>query len=191
MKIIYFTVILLSLGILYPNFELSAYPKHKMGAAFSSINGAGLSYLLEIDPYSAITLNGFAYYRGEEPPNKIKTYGSLGLGYQYNLHKSDLGRLFLNPAMSFWYLESKDYYFVKLNDEVFNITNNKLNRIYNIGIGLGYEFDLGKKFSLITNLEYFTQYSEAINFSNVIDRSPNGNNFTGFGGGLMIHYKFD
>jgi hypothetical protein len=185
-----FLSILVFCLLLVSQIKLQAYPKSKMGAAFSSINGAGLSYLMELDNYSAVTINGFAYYRGEEPPNKIKTYGSVGVGYQYNLHKSDLGRLFLNPGMSFWYLESKDYYYVKLNDEVYNITNNKLNRIFNLGIGVGYEFDLGKRFTLITNLEYFTQYSKSVNFSNVIDRSPNGNNFTGFGGGLMIHYKF-
>lgn len=184
-------LLLIAILIFVTRLEAKSYPKNKLGFAFSSINGAGLSYLMEIDHYSVININGFAYYTGEEPPFKIKTYGSFGVGYQYNLDKSDLGRLFINPGMSFWYLENKDYTIIKeQNDIERRVTNNKLDRIFNLGLGLGYEFDLGKNFSLTTNLEYFTQYSKSVSFSNVIDRSPNGSNFTGFGGGLMIHYKF-
>lgn len=170
--------------------KLFAYPKTQWGFAFSHINGAGISYLNQLDPYSAITINGIGFYKGDEPPYKMQTFANIGLGYQYIVTKSDLGRLFINPAISYWYLDDKNYKDVIESDKKIRITNNKINRLWNFGIGLGYEFDLNENFALTTNLEFLIQNSKASDNNSFIDRNPTGTYFRGVGGGLFIHYKF-
>lgn len=186
---IFFTLLSLNFFCLSLNLTL-AYPKTQWGFAFSHINGAGISYVNQLDPYSAITINGIGFYKGDEPPYKMQTFANIGFGYQYTFLKNDLGRLFINPAISYWYLDDKNYTDVIQSDKKLRITDNKINRLWNFGVGVGYEFSLNENFALTTNLEFLIQNSKVSDNNSFIDRNPSGTYFRGLGGGLFIHYKF-
>lgn len=185
-----FIIFLTLIFIFQINNQLLAYPKYSMGAGFSYLNGAGLAGLIEIDQTSVISINGFVYYKGDEPPFKIKTYGSFGIGYQYNLLKNDLGRLFINSGLSSWYLENRDYNIIKLeNDKTEKIQNNRLTRLLNYGIGIGYDLDISKRIHILATLDLIKQTKNNKAYDSFIFLS-NNNQHIGPSGGIAIYYRF-
>lgn len=185
-----FVILLFVVFIFHSNNNLLSYPKYSLGVGFSYLNGAGLAGLIELDNTSVISINGFVYYKGDEPPLIITTYGNFGLGYQYNLMKDDLGRLFINSGVSTWYLEDRDYTIKDLgNDKTEKVQNNRLTRIFSYGIGLGYDLDLSKNIHISGTIDLISQNKNNREYNSFIMLS-NNNNHIGIGGGIAIYYRF-
>ncbi len=166
------------------------YPKHQFGLGYSSISGAGLTYQLDIDKLNTLRLNFFAYYQGDEPPDKVKLYSNIGLEYQFNLFNNRSERAYFFSGMSYWLIEKRDYELGYVNDVLTKLADNELYRLYNFGLGLGYEVKFWERaaFSISLGLQY--QISEKSNLDKLFDRNPNGESFLGIGGGLGLRYTF-
>lgn len=183
-------IVLIIFSLLWVKAEVFSHTKDLWGVGFSHLSGSGISYLTSLDKNSSIEINGFAFYTGKEVPRIMQTYGNIGLGYQYYLHKSDLGELSLNPAASFWYVENRDYVELKENDRSIIVSTNSLNRILNLGVNLNYEFDLGKKFHLTTKVGTFHQITNKNNIENFLVLNGKGNKKILFTYGVFLHYSF-
>ncbi len=166
------------------------YPKHQFGLGYSSISGAGLTYQLDIDKLNTLRLNFFAYYLGDEPPDKVKLYSNIGLEYQYNLYNNRSERAYIFSGMSYWLIEKRDYELGYVNDILTKLADNELYRLYNFGLGIGYEVKFWERaaFSISLGLQY--QMSEKSNLDKLFDRNPTGESFFGIGGGLGLRYTF-
>jgi|GEM_PF-4827597 len=189
MKNVKFVILLIVIFIFQINNQVLSYPKYSLGVGFSYLNGGGLAGLIELDNTSVISINGFVYYKGDEPPFKITTYGSFGVGYQYNLIKNDLGRLFVNSGISTWYLENRDYSMKLENDETKKVQENRLSRLFNYGIGLGYDLDISKNIHISATVDLIKQTKNNKAYDSFVFLS-NNNDHIGFGAGLAVYYRF-
>ncbi len=166
------------------------YPKHQFGLGFSTISGSGLTYQLDIDKLNTLRLNFFAYYQGEEPPDKIKLYSNIGLEYQFNLYNNRTERAYLFAGGSYWLIEKRDYEWGYIKDIKTKIADNELYRLFNTGFGAGYEVKFWGRaaFSISLGLQY--QISEKSSLDKLFDRNPTGESFFGLGGGIGLRYTF-
>ncbi len=166
------------------------YPKHQFGLGFSTISGGGLAYQLDIDKLNSLRLNFFAYYQGEEPPDKLNLYGNIGLEYQYNLFNDRTNRTYLFAGTSYWLVEKRNYEWGIIKDIKTKLHDNELTRLFNTGLGLGYEVKFWGRaaFSVSLGLQY--QISEESNLDKLFDRNPSGDSFFGVGGGIGLRYTF-
>jgi hypothetical protein len=191
----YFKVICLVLLFLLAKGELEAnnsrrYPKHQFGLGFSSISGAGLTYQLDVSKVSSLQTNFFAYYQGEEPPDKVKLYANIGLEYQYNLFNDRETRYYLFSGASYWLIEKRDYKLGYVNDILTKLAENDLQRLYNFGLGIGYEIKFWGHAAFSASLGLQIQKSDESNLDKLFDRNPSGTSFFGLGGGIGIRYTF-
>ena len=181
--ILYSLVLLLCLGTLE-----AKYPQGQMGIELSTINGSGLSYQMEIDRHSAIKFNGFAYFFGN-PPDDVDYYFTLGVNYQRNIYKSFDHRVYGFIGTSIWYIEFNDVETVVENEFEREFTVTEIDRIWNAGLGLGYEYTFkdAVNFAFEVGLQY--QASESTSVTSWIDRDPAGLSFFGIGGSFGLRFK--
>lgn len=180
-----FIMFIVFLAIISSNLNLIA-KEQQVGVNFSSISGSGLSYHTQINKDIEITATGFLYYTGDGVSKDIDKAYLFGSELQYNLSESKDNRLFLFLGSSFWYLEKEMPRSIKINDKLINYTVLDINRIWNLGLGIGYEIPIMDiaKFNLGIGLQYQTSSNGGA--SRYIDRSPNGTSFLGIGGTLGL-----
>lgn len=166
------------------------YPKHQFGLGFSTISGGGLTYQLDIDKINTLRLNFFAYYQGEEPPDRVKLYANIGIEYQYNLYNNRKERAYVFTGMSYWLVEKRDYEWDYINDIKTKIADNELYRLFNTGLGLGYEVKFWGRAAFSVSLGVHFQISEESSLDKLFDRNPTGDSFIGIGGGIGLRYTF-
>lgn len=167
-----------------------SYPKHHFGIGYSMIRGGGLEYQIELNKISSLKFSFLAYYYGEEPPDDMSIYAVLGAEYQYNLFKNAKHRVFSFAAISHWHIEERDLNEYLISDLIIRERITELNRLNNIGIGLGYEYKLAKKTSIDiqTGLYYQNSFSSDTTPA-FIDRNPNGQSFFGLGAGITLKFQ--
>lgn len=180
-----FTTFIAFLIIISSGVKLCA-KEQQVGINFSSISGSGLSYHTQLNKNIEFTATGFLYYTGDGVSKDIDKVYLFGSEFQYNLSDNKDNRLFLSLGSSFWYLEKEMPRSIKINDKLINYTLLDINRIWNFGLGLGYEVPIMDiaKFDLGVGLQY--QTSGIGGASRYIDRSPNGTSFFGIGGTLGL-----
>lgn len=160
--------------------------EQQAGVNLSSISGSGLSYHTQLNKNIEISATGFIYYTGDGVSRDLDKVYLFGTEVQYNLSDDSDNRLYLFLGGSFWYLEKEMPRSIKINDKLINYTVLDINRIWNVGLGLGYEIPIMDiaKFDLGIGLQY--QTSGISGASRYIDRSPNGTSFFGVGGTLGL-----
>jgi hypothetical protein len=134
----YFFVIIFGM-CLYSFAEGAVYPKYQAGIGYSMLSGAGINYLHEFNPDYVFKISGFMYYEGESEPNR-DIFANLGAEMQRNFYKTKNKRLYLLAGASWWNLHKKSYSTFVKNDITYEIKSSDFNRIYNIGLGSGYEY---------------------------------------------------
>lgn len=165
------------------------YPQGQMGIEISTINGSGLSYQLELDRHSAIKFNGFVYFISDSIPNETDYYFNIGANYQRNIYKSFDHRVYGFVGLSLWYVELKDIDLVIENEFEREVVITDLNRIWNTGIGVGYEYSFKDAVNFCFEIGLQYQSSGNSNISSWIDRDPEGLSFIGIGGSFGLRFK--
>lgn len=166
------------------------YPKHQLGIGFSTVNGMGLSYQINISRLWSAKANGFAYYHAKTPPEDTHYYLNGGLQLQFNIFKQSKDRFYLFAGGSRWYFEERTPIRYIENDlEIFYISK-KIGRMTNIGLGGGYEIIKGPiAFSFELGGQW--QGSDKTDFSIIFDRNPSGTSYIGLSAAIGIRIYFD
>lgn len=188
MNRIIYIVVMISLSIY--SFAGVRYPKHQAGIGYSMISGAGIEYQIELNMKSALKTNFIAYYYGDKPPDAMNIYDVFGLEYQYNVYKKDKSRVYIFLGGSYWHLEDRTIEVFQSNDLIIEKRKTKMDRIWNFGIGPGYEFNISG--NVVISAQVGLQYqisNEVDHISSFIDRNPGGTSFIGVGGGVSLRFK--
>lgn len=172
--------------------DLSAvrYPKHQMGIGYSMIRGGGLEYQIELNQKSALKFSFVTYYFGEEAPDDMQIYVVVGAEYQYNILKEKDYRLYALTAASIWHIEDRKLNEYQINDRLFRERITRLNRMFNAGIGAGFEYNLTEK--MVFNISAGAYYQSSYNSpwtDSFFDRDPSGTSFFGLGGGIGLRFR--
>lgn len=156
--------------------------KNYAGIKASNISGYGLYYSRNVSDNYRLQVMGLVYYyeyAKEEESEKIFNY-DLGLEAQRNIYISENSRTYLLFGGYYYYDDDTD----KNIDEV-----NSVNNSYNIGIGLGFEFEYKR---IVYNLDIGYKF-----FEDNIDTYINGDfsydelkRVTKLGAGVGIGFMF-
>lgn len=168
------------------------YPKHQAGLGFSNISGGLINYQIEIDPLTALKFGGLVYYNSDNPPDDLELVGNLGFEYQYNLKKDWNTRLYVLGGLSFWYLQDKSTRFETINDIKYKIVQNKIKKLINAGLGIGYEYNIHPKVALNFDLGGFYQFTiqNESDFLWLFDRVGNKDSEISISIGIGIRFAF-
>lgn len=182
MKKLYLLLILISIVHINSKTAKAAYPYHEFGLEASMISGAGLSYQLQYDVDWAMKINGLGFYFGEDLPDNGDLYIDLGIEVQRNFWKKRSRRAFLFAGMSYWYMQHRETEIQIINDREILFKNEILNDVYNVGVGIGVEIMLRKRFVLSFQVGFLIQQSKAIEgfeLTRLIDYSKDSETYYG------------
>lgn len=147
-------------------------------------------YSYRIDKFWYLEVNGFVYFEGEDPSKELTTHLMAGGELQRSFYHIDKNRLYGFIGLSHWYIDKATTLTRFVDVREVEYTKHEINRIFNFGIGAGWEFQFTEDFyfSLSAGLQY--QLSEPYLIGDLIDRNPLGTDFIGLGLGLSLKYAF-
>lgn len=164
--------------------------RHKAGGTLNNISGSGILYSYRIDKFWYWETSGFVYFEGVDPSKELETHLMIGTEIQRSFYHIDQNRLYAFAGFSHWYIDRAITETIMGPVREEEITKHDINRIYNFGIGAGWEYQFRENFyfSVSAGLQY--QLSEPFRIGELIDRNPEGTNFLGPGFGLSLKYAF-
>jgi hypothetical protein len=168
----------------------AAYPKYQFGGSFSTFSGGGLCIQYEMSKSHVFVFNGIPAYYTTKAPHDKKYFYIFGGEYQYNLFKNKQNRLYAVGGLSYWYLEDVWQTEELVNDRMITTRFSKVNELFNVGVGFGYEIKFLNAFSLSANAVYQYQNSDKTHFDEIIDLSPKGTEYNGLGFGVALKLTF-
>lgn len=177
----YLIILVLSIFVLKAGY----YPKHQAGLGGSFISGAGINYIYESDPDNVYKISAFMYYQGDNSDER-DIYADLGIEYQRNLIKSKYHRFYALIGGSWWNFHEKTYDSYYKNDVLIETRTSDFNRIYNFGLGAGYEYRW-RRVSISLDAGLMLQNSLNDNFSGFFNKSE-GEMYIGPSVGLSLRF---
>lgn len=171
-------------------FPVFSGTRHSGGLKFSTYSGSGLNYTYRINKDWYWELTGAAFFLQGTDGFDQELHIIFGSELQYSFYRNGDHRIYSLIGLSTWYVERSVDITNVINDREITDTKYSINRMFNAGIGLGYETKIFEKvfFSVDVGLQY--QISEPFLIGELIDRDLLGEEFLGFGFGSSIKYRF-
>ncbi|MDC1067921.1 hypothetical protein OAQ99_02040 [Candidatus Kapabacteria bacterium] len=180
-----FTILLLLLTFFSTSYSST---RNKTGITASTVSGTGVVFSHRFNKDWFLELNAFAFYNQEENKQKAELHLMSGFELQRNIWFVGKNRLYGLIGFSNWHIERTEDIIKTINDIETVNTKYDINRIFNIGLGIGWEYNLYNKLyiSLSTGLQY--QNSDPFQIGILIDRNPNGTTYFGPSFGLSLKF---
>ncbi len=170
----------------------SLYPKHQAGLGFSNISGGIINYQIELNPQDAFKFGTLVFYNSDTPPDDLYLIGNIGAEYQNNLTKQSNQRLYWLTGASFWYMQDKNTTYKTINDVKYKIIDNKIKKLINLGIGIGYEYKIHPQIAINADIGAIYQFAlqNDTNFNWIFDRTQQTKSAISLSIGIGLRYCF-
>lgn len=175
----------------------SLYPAYGVGAGYSSASGGGIVFSMELDPRWALKASGFPYFYDNSDNTSRQDTSSgfkernlnLGFELQYNFYKGLTNRFYALVGGSVWDIELTHVHSGKTNEIRWERSEKRGDRIYNFGLGAGWQWKFASSWSASIDAQYLRQSSDATRgVSEFFDRSPGGKAYDGLGVGISLQF---
>ena len=179
---------------LIPVSEKKILEKNRVGFTYSTLTGYGLTYLRAFDNGFSLKSQLFIYGDVDSKANKVDGQYShlmfeIGAELQYNLVKYSSNRFYVLCGAFYNYDDESN------SKSIYPYNYSDINRLYNIGIGFGFETLIINHISIALDGGYYgnikvNTFSDD-NFSNNGDSAYNNTKVGfGFGFGVSLYYNF-
>lgn len=174
--------------IAFTSLNAAKFPKHQLGITFSTISGTGLGYMLELDRWNSLKFTFMPFYSGDEPQKNDNLSLIGGLEYHKNIYRDNEHKVYIFGAASIWYFEQYESFIINPNmDFETEITDFDKDVYHNLGLGVGYIYNINNVVSFDFNLGLQYQISTNNSYYNFLERLESGeDSFLGLGGGVGI-----
>ncbi len=180
-----FIVILITISNL-----LSFAKENQVGVTMSSFDGLGFTFKRDYNKDFTYQITGFPFIFNPTGGSDLDLALNIGGKLSYTIVDNTYNSSYLFTSFSYWYLDEKRVQEKLINDRIVISNNHKIERLYNIGLGLGYEQKF-EKLPIILTFDGGLLFQNGSNtvFSKWIDRAGSNTSILSFGFGFTICYS--